>query len=278
MLSAIVLVMVSAVLTKPASSGTFPGTNGKIAFISDRDGDWEIYVMDADGSNQTRLTNNVGVVLQGGPHSTLQESGPSWSPDGSKILFTSDQDGDTEIYVMNADGSNQTKLTDNEVPDWQSSWSPDGTKIVFVSPDDAKAYALYIMDADGSNRALLETQYPALQPEWSPDGTEILFERLAGHDYGGRINVDGSNERMAGDGFWYKRNPSWSPDGSKWIYCFCVSGTQKSIQSGNINGGTATWIIDNNSGSTGKTDIQPKYSPNGEYVTFVSDRDGNYEI
>ena len=53
---------------------------------------------------------------------------------------------------------------------------------------------------------------------------------------------------------------------------------RRSIQSGNINGGTATWIIDNNSGSTGKTDIQPKYSPNGENVTFVSDRDGNSEI
>ena len=66
----IALVIVSAVLIKPVSFATFPGTNGKIAFISDRDGDWEIYVMDADGSNQTRLTNNVGVVLQGGTGAT----------------------------------------------------------------------------------------------------------------------------------------------------------------------------------------------------------------
>ena len=81
-LSAIVLVIVSAVMAEPASSGTFPGTNGKIVFSSDRctncqrDGGFQIYVMDADGSNQTRLTNSY----QDANH-------PAWSPDGTKIAF-----------------------------------------------------------------------------------------------------------------------------------------------------------------------------------------------
>ncbi|SVB87529.1 uncharacterized protein METZ01_LOCUS240383, partial [marine metagenome] len=82
MLSAIVLVMVSAVLTKPVSSGTFPGTNGKIVFTSSRDGNKEIYVMDADGSNATNLSNNAAV-----------DENPSWSADGNKIVFQSVRTG-----------------------------------------------------------------------------------------------------------------------------------------------------------------------------------------
>ena len=85
--------------------------NDKIAFVSGRDGNNEIYVMDADGSNQTRLTSN-----------SEQDSYPSWSPDGSKIAFTSYRDGNYEIYVMDADGSSQTRLTSNGIyslwPDW----------------------------------------------------------------------------------------------------------------------------------------------------------------
>ncbi len=70
--------------------------NGKIAFTSDRDGNYEIYVLNADGSEQTRITNN-----------TASDSDPAWSPHGTKIAFTSDRDGNYEIYVMNADGSGQ---------------------------------------------------------------------------------------------------------------------------------------------------------------------------
>ena len=85
----------------------------KIAFLSDRDGNWEIYVMNDDGSGQRRLTNNTDTDVS-----------PSWSPDGKKIAFASDRDGNREIYVMNADGSGQTRLTNNTDTDVSPSWSP----------------------------------------------------------------------------------------------------------------------------------------------------------
>ncbi|HDR3890873.1 TPA: PD40 domain-containing protein, partial [Bacillus cereus] len=85
----------------------------KIAFTSFRDGNPEIYVMNTDGSNQTRITNSPGNNID-----------PSWSPDGQKIAFTSTRDGNGEIYVMNTDGSNQTNITNNPASDNEPSWSP----------------------------------------------------------------------------------------------------------------------------------------------------------
>ena len=93
----------------------------KIAFTSTRDGNFEIYVMNSDGTNQTRLTNNSTADFE-----------PSFSPDGSKIAFTSFRDGNSEIYVMNADGTNQTNLSNNSAFDGQPSFSPDGSQIAFT--------------------------------------------------------------------------------------------------------------------------------------------------
>ena len=99
--------LITLVTVAGAAVGTaqaaFPGTNGKIAFESNRDGNEEIYVMNADGTNQTNLTNNAA-----------RDYVPAWSPDGSKIAFGSTRDGNDEIYVMNADGSGQVNL--NERP------------------------------------------------------------------------------------------------------------------------------------------------------------------
>ena len=86
---------------------------GKIAFESDRDGNYEIYIMNVDGSEQTRLTDNPA-----------DDWGLSFSPDGSKIAFESYRDGNWEIYIMNIDGSEQTRLTDNPAFDWWPSFSP----------------------------------------------------------------------------------------------------------------------------------------------------------
>ena len=93
----------------------------KIAFESSRDGNFEIYVMSADGSGQTNLTND-----------SVPDSQPSWSPDGTRIAFYSLRDGNYDVYVMSADGSGQRKLTDNPATDYLPSWSPDGAKIAFT--------------------------------------------------------------------------------------------------------------------------------------------------
>lgn len=91
----------------------FPGANGKIAFVSDRDGNFEVYAMNSDGSSVTRLTNNPAT-----------EGEPAWSPDGTKIAFESGRDGNVEIYVMNPDGSGQTRLTNNPADDEDLDWQP----------------------------------------------------------------------------------------------------------------------------------------------------------
>jgi len=116
-------------------------TNGKIAFASNRDGNYEIYSMDNDGSSQIRLTNNPAA-----------DSRPAWSPDGRRIAFQSTRAGNTQIYVMNTDGSSQTRLTNNSADDYAPQWSPDGTKIVFSESQSQSPYSeIYVIDADGSN-------------------------------------------------------------------------------------------------------------------------------
>ncbi|MDQ3854540.1 MAG: hypothetical protein M3299_17110, partial [Thermoproteota archaeon] len=101
--------------------GTLAEPNEQIVFFSERDGNQEIYIMNAaDGSNQTRLTSV-----------NASDSDPSWSPDGAKIAFESDREGNSNIYVMNTDGSGLTQLTDNLANYSNPRWSPDGTKIAF---------------------------------------------------------------------------------------------------------------------------------------------------
>ena len=103
------------------ADGLHSADGSRIAFFSRRDSNWEIYVMNADGSGETRLTTN-----------SAHEVDPSWSPDGTRIVFTSSRDMNFEIYVMNADGTVQTNLTKYpEAADSRASWSPDGSRIAF---------------------------------------------------------------------------------------------------------------------------------------------------
>jgi TolB protein len=138
--------------------------------VSDRDGDYEIYVMNADGSGQTNITSAPGLDIA-----------PKWSPDGSRIVFESDRNGISEIYVMNADGSGQKNLTTalsdgSNAPgetDADPTWSPDSSRIAFWSERDGNQdiynQDVYVMKADGSERRRL-TDDPAgdNSPRWQP--------------------------------------------------------------------------------------------------------------
>ena len=177
-----------------------------IAFASNRDGNFEIYVMGSDGSNPRRLTNHDN-------HDARAES-PSWSPDGQHIAFVSNRDGNFEIYVMGSDGSNPRRLTSNSARAESPSWSPDGQHIAFESYRDGN-FEIYVMDSDGSNpRHLTNHAAEDRAPSWSPDGQHIAFE--SNRDGNREVYVmgsDGSNplrltNHAAEDGA-----PSWSPDG-----------------------------------------------------------------
>jgi Tol biopolymer transport system component len=198
---ALVAVLAGASSAGPAAA--LPGANGKIAYTIAVGETTEIFVVNADGSEPVNVTND--------PASDLTAA---WSPDGSKIAFASDRDGDLEVYVMNADGSDVVQLTDNDALDCCARWSPDGTRLVFHS-NRTENLDIFVMEADGSDVVAL-TDGPAFDayPDWSPDGTRIVFESdRAGDSQLFAMNPEGLQlEQLTTGG---GGNPAWSPDGTR---------------------------------------------------------------
>jgi len=151
--------------------------------------------------------------------------GPAWSPDGTQIAFHSNRDGNYEIYVMNADGSDVRRLTNNMVDDGQPSWSPDSSQIAFISARDGNL-EIYVMDSSGEDvRRLTNDDAGDLYPSWSPDGSRIAFSTA--RDGGWEIyvmNADvGSVRRLTNNWAddWF---PSWSPDSEQICFASSVDG------------------------------------------------------
>ena len=186
-------------------------TNCKIVFVSDRDGNAEIYSCNADGSNISRLTNNAAT-----------DDEPAWSPDGSHIAFVSDRTGHFEIYIMNADGSNVVRRTFLENYTQSPTWSPDGSRIAYRSSGNDSANISVVGAMSGSPSVLFEALGRILDPSSSPDGTKLALvsDRFA-YDFVYdifTINADGTNLVALTDDIFDQidyLHPSWSPDGTK---------------------------------------------------------------
>jgi hypothetical protein len=258
----IALALLSPVGAATPADAAFPGLNGHIAFQSNRDGNFEIYVMNPDGSGQTRLTTAGG-------------SDPSWSPDGTKIVFSTGRDGNGEIYVMNADGSGQTNVSNRPAAsDTFPVWSADGSRIAFASYEwDQGNFDIWVMNADGSGQANL-TSNPAedIFPTWEPGGSKIAFQTNRDGDrevY--TMNPDGSDAaNLTNSPATEEEEPDWAPDGLR--IAFVSTRDSGGLYVMAADGST---VIGLNSTSG---DTMPAWSPDGQKIVFMSRRDLNDEI
>ena len=251
------------------------GAQAQIAFASARGGDLDIYVMDEDGSNVTQLTNH--------PHT---DSGPVWSPDGTRIAFSSLRDDpmnidrNWEVYVMDANGGNPVRLTQEPLVDGLPAWSPYGNRIAFASNRHGTG-DIYVMNDGGGNVRRLthdDTNRSPYDwaPAWSPSGRFIAFESTRG----GRgsdiwlMNSDGTKPVLLAKPPAHDTSPSWSPDGMQ-------------IAFASRDGENFTWEIHRidvdggglqNLTNNAANDTRPAWSPSGEQIAFSSDRDGDYDI
>jgi TolB protein len=179
-----------------------------VAFVSDQDGEPNIWVMDLDGGEPVNLTQH-----------DAQDHSPAWSPDGEWIAFASVRDSlYWELYAMRPDGSEVQRLTWwEDASDLSPSWSPDGTRLAFASKRDGN-WEIYIMDREGGNLARL-TSHEAddTSPAWSPDGSRIAFAST--RDGYAEIYVmpivGGEAVNISNAPFSSEHGPTWSPDGGR---------------------------------------------------------------
>jgi Tol biopolymer transport system component len=253
-----------------ASSGGIsllsPHSSARIAFMSDRDGNWDIYIMDRDGNNVQNLTN-----------SPAREGIPIHVAGQDKLIFASDQDGPMlDVFSIDLDGSNVSNITQapdsNELP---INWSPDGETVVFASDRDGMSQ-IFLVGPSGAGLINL-TQRDGAQSfdDWSEETDQFILTAMS--EAGPSLlitDLGGDSKQALTDGSYPAGGGNWSPDGQK--VAFMAIGPEASsldIFVAEVSGGEAVNLTQSPS-----NDSFPRWSPDGSKIAFVSDRDGNSEI
>lgn len=245
----------------------------------DLDQSWRIYVMNADGSGITVLTPDGE-----------DDTAPVWSPDGRKIAFVSQRDGNREIYIMDSDclnlfkgcGVNAVNVTRHLADDWTPAWSPDGSKLLFSSIR-AGNWEIFVLDmsclTDPETCPDKLTQLTSdgngnILPVWSPDGSRIAFSTKAPGNWDiFTMAPNGTDLRQVTTDPANDLSPAWSPDGKQLAFETNRDGNVEIYITG-ANGGTDRNI----SNFSMANDHGPFWSPDGQFLVFYSNREGNWDI
>ncbi|MGQ1783533.1 MULTISPECIES: TolB family protein [unclassified Saccharicrinis] len=243
----------------------------EIAFVTNRDGNSEIYIMDINGDNVRNITKNDSLDFS-----------PSWSGDGQNLYFYSKRDGNAEIYTINSDGTELKRLTNHPTTDVLPELSPVGETIVFMSERDSLSRNIYLMNKDGSNiRQLTRNKFYEESPSWSNDGQKILFTRQlrdsadTSHAANGEIHimdVNGENVKRLTNKIGYDSGAKFSPNG-------------KQIAFYGINDNNWDLFIMNSDGTNllnltydSIECYSPDWSADGQWLVYTAGSKGIYNI
>ncbi len=265
----------------PSTAMPLPTLEGVIAYSSERDSNWQIVAMNADGSDEVSLTASYGAY-----------SRPAWSPDGQKIAMRMEIEMGSGLAVMDVHRENGKLLGAQPAVVLKGfadgpRWSPDSTRLVYVTTEESSGWVTYITDLTGAAPVTVSgIPVNATNPDWSPDGNQIAFANYIdpANQFNDLyvINTDGSGfTQLTNTAAVSEDEPIWSPDGQKIVFT-----AFEKQDSGSFN---KDIFIMNRDGSnivrvttdTG-SDFDPSWSPDGKQIVFVSDRnennDGNYEV
>jgi Tol biopolymer transport system component len=266
------IILIALTVTVGSAEAAFSGRNGKLAFVSDRSGNLDIWVVTPSGGGERQLTTAPAVDRQ-----------PAWSPDGRRIAFVSNRDGDFELYVMGANGSGQTRLTGDGADDIEPAWSPSGREIAFSSTR-AGNQDVWIVRADGSEPRNLTAANPGVdqQPAWSPDGSRIVFSSLRPELVSDgcsselfSVDPDGANLLRLTTDTACQFSPAWSPDGEHIAYVaeFEPNATMDELWVMNADGSGQTKLAE---GIDPASDVS--WSPDGTLLAVTVAADGDRDL